>query len=117
MYSLCKYVIALVLATYATGAASQFSYSVYNGNFDSLPDFSVLTPIETGTTDFIDLSPANHTAQFALLFTTQLTVSVSANYDFRTTSDDGSRILIDDRVVVDNNAINRVRDRSRQSIS
>lgn len=108
MSSVCKYGCVLFLAAYASIASSQFSYSVYNGDFDSLPDFNTLTPIETGTTDIIDLSPANRKYQFALVFTRALSVSVSANYEFRTTSDDGSRVLIGDTVVVDNDSVNAV---------
>ncbi len=105
----CKLICVLFLALHTSVASSQITYSVYNGDFTSMPDFDTLTPIDTGTTDVIDLTSANRKSQFALVFTVELTVSTSANYNFRTTSDDGSRLLINDTLVVDNDASNAVR--------
>lgn len=86
-------------------ASSQFNYSVYDGSFDLLPDFSVLTPIATGTSDIIGLGVTSQVETFGLVFTHQLTVSVAANYQFSTTSDDGSKLAINGVTVVDNDGL------------
>ena len=93
---------ALVITSQATG---QFNYSVYDGQFSQLPDFTSLTPIASGTTDAITLSVTSEVDTFGLVFTHTLTVTSAGNYEFETTSDDGSRVYIDGNLVVDNDGL------------
>ncbi len=86
-------------------ASAQFNYSVYDGQWDALPDFTALTPIATGTSNTIGVSVTGQTETFGLVFTRQLTVATSATFEFSTTSDDGSRLYIDNNLVVDNDGL------------
>ncbi len=96
----------LVLAlTYSSLSLSQFNYSVYDGNFDVLPNFSSLSPISSGVSNTISLNVTNQTETFGLVFTNQLTVTTAATYEFQTNSDDGSKLYINNNVVVDNDGI------------
>ena len=76
-----------------------------------LPDFSTLTPIGTLYTSSIDISPrpftepfpgvpSNRFEWFGVRYQGPLTISVAGEYNFRTISDDGSKIFIDNVLVV-----------------
>ncbi|MFK8030743.1 MAG: PA14 domain-containing protein [Gammaproteobacteria bacterium] len=90
---------------YSPFAFSQFNYSVYDGDFNQLPNFSALSPIETGTSNVITLDVTGQTETFGMVFTNQLNVSTADTFEFQTTSDDGSRLFIDDTLVVDNDGL------------
>ena len=86
-------------------AYSQFSYEVYDGEWQILPDFASLSPVATGTSDVIALSVTGQTETFGLVFTGTVNVSAAASYDFQINSDDGSRLYIDGQLVVDNDGV------------
>ncbi len=98
-------VASTVAPTDGTAGSGSFSYEVYDGDFDQLPDFSLLTPIDTGTSDEITLNVTNETDTFALVFKKQITVSESANYSFQLSSDDGSRLFINNTLIVDHDGL------------
>ncbi|MGH1486108.1 MAG: PA14 domain-containing protein [Cellvibrionaceae bacterium] len=97
------YGFAFYLLSHNTYA--QFNYSVYDGVFDALPDFSTLAPIASGQSSVIDVSVTTEVETFALVFTRQIIVSTAGEYTFSTTSDDGSKLYIDGAVVVDNDGL------------
>ena len=72
-----------------------------------LPDFTTLTPINQATLDTIklDLPFKRRANDFALRFSGQITINEPGAYAFSTQSDDGSRLLINDKLVVDNDGI------------
>ena len=78
----------------------QFAY--FEGEWGALPDFSALTAITTGISSNIDLSDRQRDNGFAMLFAGFISVPKDGIYTFYTRSDDGSRLLIGDQVVVDN---------------
>ncbi|MCA9060093.1 MAG: c-type cytochrome, partial [Planctomycetaceae bacterium] len=81
----------------------QFEY--YEGSWESLPDFSTLTPKSTGgTTDFSEAA-AERKETFALRFSAFLHIPQNGNYRFFISSDDGSRLLIDGEECVNNDGI------------
>ncbi|MCH2059207.1 MAG: chitobiase/beta-hexosaminidase C-terminal domain-containing protein [Verrucomicrobiales bacterium] len=81
------------------------SYKYYEGSWAALPDFSQLKPIKTGITDDFTLAVADKTDGYALAFTGYLDVREPGLYTFQTTSDDGSALLVDGQLIVDNNGI------------
>ena len=80
-------------------------YKYYEGNWDYLPAFSSLNPVKTGNTNTFDLSPANKTERFGFSFTGYINVPSDGQYKFYTSSDDGSKLLIDDVLVVNNDGL------------
>ncbi|MEM0912237.1 MAG: galactose oxidase-like domain-containing protein, partial [Pseudomonadota bacterium] len=88
---------------------SQFNYTVYDGNFRQMPDFSTLQISNSGTSDVIAADVVGQTISFALTFTRQITVDIPATFQFRTTSDDGSILYIDNQVVVNNDGLHPAR--------
>ena len=90
---------------YSSAAWSQFTYDIYHGSFDALPNFTTLTPVLTGTADTVGVSVRDVDNNFALVFSNQLTVTQAATYEFRTTSDDGSKLFVENILVVDNDGL------------
>jgi cytochrome c2 len=85
--------------------ASGLQYTYYEGSFDKLPDFSKLTPKATGDAEGFDLSVAKKKDNFALRFDGVISIPADGDYLFLLGSDDGSRLKIDDKVVIENDGI------------
>jgi putative heme-binding domain-containing protein len=79
-----------------------------------LETFDGLTPAETlQSSDFtLELPPAARSDSFGLLFSGTLFVPETGTYTFFTSSDDGSRLYLDRRCVVDNDGDHGRRERS-----
>jgi hypothetical protein len=72
----------------------------------TLPRISSLkSPVKTGISEDFTLGVANRTDGYVLLFTGYLDVKESGVYTFETTSDDGSALYVDKKLVVNNNGI------------
>ncbi len=84
-------------------------YAYYEGTWRKLPDFNDLSPVKTGKTSNFDMSARDRDDQFAFLFTGYLDIPVSGSYTFETQSDDGSRLYINDTLVVDNDGLHGLR--------
>jgi azurin len=78
------------------------AFEYHHGEWERLPDFKKLEPRARGriASNMIDLSAAAREENFAFVFTGMLHVPQDGEYTFYLNSDDGSRILIDDRPVV-----------------
>ncbi|MBC7923690.1 MAG: PQQ-dependent sugar dehydrogenase, partial [Ferruginibacter sp.] len=94
------------------GVANGLQYGYYEGSWSFLPDFAALTPKETGTATAIDLSPRKRNENFALQFTGYVSVPTDGLYTFFTNSDDGSQLFIGSTLVVENNGLHGVQERS-----
>lgn len=81
------------------------SFSYYEGNWNALPDFTKLTPKESGPAESIEVKYAKRQDNFALRFEGLLKLEQAGSYTFHLHSDDGSRILIDGAIVVDHDGI------------
>ena len=89
------------------------NWQLYEGRWSALPDFATLKPTGQGTCE----SPANDVHgdrddEFALVFTGFIDLPRDGVWQFRTTSDDGSRLYIDDERVVDNDGVHAAVSRS-----
>lgn len=81
----------------------------------SLPDFTKLKPVGTIYTTKLEVSPREFTAGFpgvtdrfewfAIDYNGTFTIDKTGVYRFRVTSDDGSKVFIDNRLVIDNDGI------------
>ncbi len=88
-----------------------------------MPNFEELTPIYTFATAKIDVSPRDFTTgfptpkkqkiveNFAILFKAKLALHTPGVYTFELYSDDGAKLFIDGRLVVDNDGIHDPRNR------
>ncbi len=89
----------------ADSLSAGVAYKYYEGSWDKLPDFSALTPVKQGVSPRIDLGPKGRDDHFGLVFTGYLKISEPGEYMFALKSDDGSKLWIGGREVVDHDGI------------
>ncbi|MFT3700823.1 MAG: PA14 domain-containing protein [Agriterribacter sp.] len=78
-------------------------YAYYETNSLSvLPDFSTLTPVQTGHTSNFSLGMQLRSDNFAMKYDGTITVPVTGNYKFFTSSDDGSKLYLNNVLTVNN---------------
>lgn len=85
--------------------AAGLQYSYYEGSWDKLPDFSKLTPKAVGDAESFDVKVAKKKDNFGLRFDATIKIDADGDYLFLLGSDDGSRLTIDNKVVIDNDGI------------
>jgi signal transduction histidine kinase len=80
----------------ATNIVQGLNYRYYEGTnyWTSLPDFSQLTSVKTGTVTNFDVSVISQSNNVGLEFTGYLELPHEGLYTFTTLSDDGSRLFI-----------------------
>lgn len=84
-----------VLSTTSTTPTSTgISYNYYEGNFSVLPDFSSLTPVKSGVSANLDLTPRNRDINYAFVWQANINVPATGTYTFETISDDGSKVYL-----------------------
>ena len=81
------------------------SYSYYEGNWNSLPLFDALQPVKTGSLDNYSLAPREQDNFYAFRFDSRISVATAGAYTFYTSSDDGSRLYVNNQLVVDNDGL------------
>jgi len=87
-------------------ARTGLRYEYYEvAGLDVLPNFDALTAVATGTVSAVDISVRERDDDFAFRFRAYLRVGLAGNYTFYTSSDDGSQLLIDGGLVVDNDGL------------
>ncbi|MBX2822559.1 MAG: hypothetical protein KTR29_22875 [Rhodothermaceae bacterium] len=90
----------------------QASYEYYIQTVDFLPNFDTLTPTTTGTSPTISLAPSTIADGFLFRYSGYIDAPTDGTYTFYTASDDGSQMFIGDLMVVDNDSIQSVQERS-----
>ena len=75
----------------------------YQGEWDVLPDYSELEP--TGITTSVGINAKPEAEYVCRIFSGYVRIPNDDLYIFALTSDDGSRLLIDEKVVVDNDGL------------
>ncbi len=78
------------------------NYTYYEGQANSVADIKELTQITNGTSNTFDISKANAEDHFAYVFDTYIQIPDKDVYTFYLRSDDGSKLIIDDKMIVDN---------------
>ncbi|MEI7664401.1 MAG: alpha-L-fucosidase, partial [Bacteroidota bacterium] len=87
-------------------------YSYYEGAWDSLPDYSLLKPVAEGIVPDFVFTPRNQDDLFSFVYSGFILVPETSVYIFYTSSDDGSRLYIDDKPVVDNDGLHGLAEKS-----
>lgn len=77
-------------------------YDFYFGLWEQLPDFSDVRIGTSGITKTFDLSVREQQDAFGLVFKSYIKAPVTDVYTFISDSDDGSKIYLDEQLVVDN---------------
>jgi predicted alpha/beta superfamily hydrolase len=84
---------------------SGLKYSYYEGVWDSVPDFSKLTPKKSGITDKLDLSFALKKDSFGVQFEGYLHITKKDLYYLWIVSDDGSKAYLNNQLFFDNDGL------------
>ena len=73
---------------------ANLSYKLYSGAYSTLPNFTTLTPVQTGKAYSPDLTivPTTTTTNYAIMWTGYIRIPVTGSYKFETNSDDGSKL-------------------------
>lgn len=98
-----------VLRVTKTGGAGLFdlAYKYYEGEWNKLPVFSQLQPIDAAPIPggVIDIGRAGRKDRFGFVFAGKLRTPRDGRYTFYLNSDDGSRLLINGKAVVDHDGL------------
>lgn len=88
---------------------SGIRYQYFEGEWDSLPDFSTLAPMKNGILPSFSFDPRNDQEHFGFSYTGFILIPKRNIYTFYTESDDGSRLYIGNKLVVDNDGLHGLR--------
>ena len=83
-------------------AAANVNFKIYLGSWGKLPDFNTMKPSATGTGDGFDISVRPRAQQSGVRFEGFFRVVTAGDYTFLLHSDDGSKLYIDGKPIVDN---------------
>ncbi|OGU31798.1 MAG: hypothetical protein A2057_00745 [Ignavibacteria bacterium GWA2_35_9] len=86
-------------------------YRYFEGNWEVLPDFNSLTPVDEGVVSSITLSPKKSSNYFGFEYDGYIRIPGDGIYNFYTASDDGSRLFINYKLIVDNDGLHGIVDK------
>jgi hypothetical protein len=101
-----------VPAVYPVNPVPGIQFAYYEGDWDSLPDFGQLKPVKEGVLPNISFSPRVEVEHFGFEFKGYIKVPADGVYRFYTASDDGSRLHIGEKLVVDNDKLHGMSEKS-----
>lgn len=90
--------------------------TLYEGGWNTLPDFSSLSPVETMVTHQVNLKEVTRLSEFGLVFRGFIRVPETGVYRFSLISDDGSRLLLHGKEVIRNDGIHGMRTRTYDTV-
>jgi len=88
------------------------NYKYYEGNWGRVPDFSKLTPKAIGRATEISVKPKQRSNGFGLRFEGFLRVPERAIYKFYMSSDDGSKLWLDNKRAINHDGVHGVSERT-----
>jgi alpha-L-arabinofuranosidase len=80
-------------------------YKYFEGSWQSLPNFDLLTPLKTGIMKGLAFPAGVAEDNFGLDFLGYIKIPSNGFYDFYLVSDDGSKLIIDGQIVVNNDGL------------
>lgn len=83
-------------------AVNGIRYKYFEGDWDSLPDFTSLQPIEQNIIPNFSILSARSGDHFGFEYNGYIKIPADGIYTFYTSSDDGSRLYIGNKLIVDN---------------
>ena len=86
-------------------ATTGIHYDFYSGTFPSMPDFATLKSERSGKLDKFDLDAVikkSPEKKYAIVFSGLMQFEQAGLYRFHLSSDDGSKLYVNDRLLIDN---------------
>ena len=90
------------------------SYSVYEGEWSKLPDFDSLKPTSSAVINAFDIGSKQGSDNYGFVFDGLIKIPSDGVYNFYISSDDGSQLLIDGKILVDNNGLHGIVEKYNQ---
>lgn len=87
------------------GLVQGVGYRYYEGGFDKLPDFATFSPAAKGVAPNFSLDSRKRDENIAFLFESYLNVPRGGPWLFQISSDDGSRLIIDGKTLINNDGV------------
>lgn len=110
--SFARYPLAPVVD--AEGKKPGLRFQAYEGEYKLLPDFSKLKPYKQGVTDQLATETlAERKERFAIVFEGFLRIPKDGVYRLTLGSDDGSKLFLDDQLIIDNDDNHPLQELSR----
>lgn len=94
--------------THSPGEGIQeMKYNVFEGEWSKLPDFENLKPVKQGEAKLglIDLSHSPKREKFGMVYSGKIEAPMDGEYLFKMASDDGARILVDQKRVLEHDGL------------
>ena len=84
---------------------TDLQYRYYEGAWQKIPDFDKLKPVASGSLNpaLLDIRPRKRDGNFAFVFEAMLNAPQEGEYTLFMDTDDGSRLLVDGRAVIEKN--------------
>ena len=95
-----------------TSSKNGLRYKYYEGTWMTLPNFGSLSVRKQGIVSNFDLGVREQSDHFGMVFTGSIDIKSSGAYTFYTKSDDGSKLFIDGKQVVNNDGLHGPRENS-----
>lgn len=90
--------------------------SIYEGNFTLLPEFNTLKPVSTKIVSEISYTIAGKDTFFGILFEGYINIPAEGVYGLFISSDDGSKLILDDIEMVLNDGIHGMREEGKYMV-
>jgi len=90
------------------------NYAIYEGEWSKLPDFDSLKPTLSGIVKDFDISAKQGSDGYGFVFDGLIKTPTDGIYNFYISSDDGSKLLIDGKTLVDNDGLHGIVDKSNE---
>ena len=91
------------------GSGMGLKYKLFKGNFNNIAELDNAVVIDSGIVQDLDVSVFKQKSpQFGVIYTGFFRVSADGDYGFSTLSANGSVLMIDDQIVVDNDGKHRL---------
>jgi alpha-L-fucosidase len=95
-----------------SGPVAGLEARFFTGDWDHLPDFDKLDPAARGTVSGFDFTLRDREERFGFEYIGYLHIPKDGAYTFYLNSDDGSRMYVDGRLVVDNDGLHSPQEES-----
>jgi hypothetical protein len=96
-----------------TNLKSGFRASIYEGKFTKMPDFNELKPVRSRIVQSIDYKVAGRDSFFAIIFEGYILIPADGVYGLFINSDDGSKLVIDNKDTIVNDGIHGMREEGK----
>ena len=88
------------------------NFLIYEGEWSKLPDFDDLKPVSSGVSDSVDISVRKGSNKYGYVFSGYVKAPTDGIYTFYISSDDGSKLFIDDKLLIDNDGLHGMGEKS-----